>query len=48
MTDSSSNEVNRYDDPYSQILNHQEQRGLNNPWKFAASSLNSSNGKLLS
>ena len=37
MTDSTSNEVNRYDyDPYGQVINQQEQSGLNNLWKFVA------------
>jgi len=43
MTDSSGNEVNRYDyNPYGQMLNQQEQSGLNNPWKFAGGYLDSS------
>ena len=45
MTDSSGNEVNRYDyDPYGQVINQQEQSGLNNPWKFAGGYLDSSTG----
>jgi len=45
MTDSTGNEVNRYDDdPYGQAINQQEQSGLNNPWKFAAGYLDSSTG----
>jgi len=43
MTDSSGNEVNRYDyNPYGQVINQQEQSGLNNPWKFAGGYLDSS------
>jgi uncharacterized protein RhaS with RHS repeats len=45
MTDGSGNEVNSYDyDPYGNIINQQEQSGLNNPWKFAAGYLDSSTG----
>ena len=37
MTDSSGNDVNRYDyDPYGNMLHQQEQTGLNNPWKYAS------------
>ena len=43
MTDSSGNEVSRYDDdPYGRVINQQEQSGLNNPWKFAGGYLDSS------
>ena len=43
MTDSSGKEVNRYDDdPYGQVINQQEQSGLNNPWKFAGGYLDNS------
>ncbi len=43
MTASSGNEVNRYDDdPYGQVINPQEQSGLNNPWKFAGGYLDNS------
>ncbi len=43
MTDSSGNEVSRYDyNPYGQVINQQEQSGLNNPWKFAGGYLDSS------
>ena len=45
MTDSSGSEVNRYDyDPYGNMLNQQEQSGLNNPWKFAGGYLDSTTG----
>jgi len=43
MTDSSGKEVNGYVyDPYGQVINQQEQSGLNNPWKFAGGYLDSS------
>lgn len=42
MESSTGNEVNRYDDdPSGQVINQQEQSGLNNPWKFAGGYLDS-------
>jgi RHS repeat-associated protein len=45
MTDSTGNEVNRYDyDPYGVMLHQQEQSGLTNLFKFAGGQYRSSTG----
>jgi RHS repeat-associated protein len=45
LTDSSGHDVNRYDyDPYGNMLNQQEQSGVNNPWKYAGGYFDSSTG----
>ena len=45
MTDSSGNEVNRYDyDPYGVMLHQQEQSGFTNLFKFAGGQYRSSTG----